>query len=435
MQSVASGRGCETRCVGRAVTADRVPDARPFTGLRVLGITPTPTHPATAGNRVRCKALLDRLEALGATVRLVHIAHEPGDDAAMRLHWSRGGFVSVPFRQPRPRYARLNRALRALRRITGITIQERRDVDDWCDPATAPAIHHEVETFQPHAIVMVYIWNSALLEGLPRDVVRVLDAQDVFTNRDERMRAAGVAQNWFSVSAVEEARGVSRFDVVLAIQEQEAGHYRAMTAGKVVTVGHFLPEFDTGPVSRHACLLIVASDNAVNVDGVQWFLREVWPLVHAARPDAEVRIAGRVCQLLTPAPGVSLLGAVDDLVPLYTQSRIVVNPLRGGTGLKIKGAEALAAGRPVLSTPSAAEGLESAVGSGLVIAHDAASMASAAVSLLHDDGEAERLGAAARQFAARWNRLQHAAFDEVFTAIDPSARAWPPPPHTSRTPA
>lgn len=400
------------------MTSHDTSDARPFAGLRVLAITPTPTHPATAGNRVRCKALLDRLELLGAAVRLLHIAHEPGDDAAMRAHWSRGGFVSVPFRQPAPRHARLNRALRALQRVSGITMQERRDVDDWCDPATVPAVRHEVETFRPHAIVMVYIWNSALLEGLPRSILRVLDAQDVFADRDQRMRAAGVVQSWFSVTAAEEARGVSRFDVVLAIQEQEAAHYRAMTAGPVVTVGHFLPALDTGPVSAEPQLLIVASDNAVNVDGVQWFLREVWPQVQAARPDAELQIAGRVCGLLTPASGVSLRGPVDDLATLYAKSRIVVNPLRGGTGLKIKGAEALAAGRPVLSTPSAAEGLEGAIGEGLVIAPDGAAMAAGALALLRQDGEAERLGVAARGFAARWNHAQHAAFDQVFAAID-----------------
>ena len=58
----------------------------PLAGLRVLAVSPVPTHPATAGNRVRPLALLDRLERLGAIVRLVRIKHEPGDVDMMKVH-------------------------------------------------------------------------------------------------------------------------------------------------------------------------------------------------------------------------------------------------------------------------------------------------------------------------------------------------------------
>lgn len=392
---------------------------RPFDGLRVLAISPTPTHPTTAGNRVRFRALLDRLQDLGATVRLVHIAHEPGDTAAMQAHWTSGGATVLPFQFPPPRHARWNRFAERCRRIVGLPLQDRADVDDWYDRASGPRIAEEVAKFRPHAVLMVYVWNSLLLESLPPDVLRVLDAQDVFTDRTARMRRSGVPQQWFSVSAQEEARGLNRFDVVLAIQEHEAAHYRAIAKREVVTVGHFLPLLDAGDPSHEPRLLIVASGNAVNVDGVTWFLDTVWPQILAARPDATIDVVGRVCEALTPRPGVHLLGGVDDLAAVYAQSRLVINPLRGGTGLKIKGAEALAAGRVVVSTPSAAEGLEAAIGSGVVVADGASAMRDAVLRLLSDDAEVARLSADARQFALEWNATHAAAFDAVF------ARAMP----------
>ena len=117
---------------------------RPFDGLRVLAISPTPTHPTTAGNRVRFRALLDRLQDLGATVRLVHIAHEPGDSVAMQAHWTSGGATVLPFQFPPPRHARWNRFAERCRRIVGLPVPDRADVDDWYDRATGPRIAEEV---------------------------------------------------------------------------------------------------------------------------------------------------------------------------------------------------------------------------------------------------------------------------------------------------
>jgi hypothetical protein len=399
-----------------------MPDAtsRPFEGLRVLAMSPTPTHPAIAGNRVRLGALLDRLQDGGATVRLIHIAHEPGDLPAMQAHWSSGGAVSVPFQMPPTRHARFNRFAERCRRLLHLPVADRVDVDDWFDPGTRAGVIAEASEFRPHAVLMVYIWHSALLSTLPAGVLRVLDAQDVFADRNARMARAGVAQQWYSVTAAEEARGLARFDVVLAIQEHEAAHYRALAPRDVVTVGHMLPIIDAGAPSESPRLLIVASDNAVNVDGVRWFLDRIWPAVKARRAEATLDIVGRVCTALSPRDGVSLRGPIDDLQAAYASSRLVVNPLRGGTGLKIKGAEALAAGRVVISTPSAAEGLESATGRGLVVADGETAMVDAIVALLGDDVTVARLSLAATEFAREWNAVHGDAFDAVFARALPT---------------
>ncbi len=387
-----------------------------FRGLRILGVTPTPTHPTTAGNRARYCALLDRLQAGGATVRLIHVDHEAGDAAAMAVHW-RGGFRRVPFTQPEPQHARWNRFARRVRNRLGIPLSERQDVDDWYDPAIAAAVREEVAEFRPHALLMLYLWFSAALDVVPPNVLRVLDAQDVFTDRAERMARAGVAQDWFSVPRREEARALDRFDLVLAIQEEEAQHYRALSSTPVVTVSHFLPTLARAPLTSAPKVLIVGSDNVVNIHGLRWFLAAVWPDVIAARPDARLVVVGRVGAHITPAPSLDIVGVLDDVRSAYERCALVINPLQGGTGLKIKGAEALAAGRVVISTVSAAIGLESAEGHGLVTCRSAPEMASSIVKLLNDAPELARLSEAAREFTVEWNARNAAAFDEVFSRL------------------
>jgi glycosyltransferase involved in cell wall biosynthesis len=261
---------------------------------------------------------------------------------------------------------------------------------------------------------MIYIWFSALLEGLPRSILRVLDANDVFSNRNERIKNSGINQQWFSVTPKEEARALQRFDVVMAIQEHEAEFFRTLSTTKVVTVGHFLPTFSTGAPTAHPNLLFIGSGNAINVDGIKWFLDSVWPSILANRPDAKLRIVGTVGEALEPQPNVIISGAMQHLDAAYADTRIVVNPLRGGTGLKIKAAEALAAGRVVVSTASAAEGIETALGQGLIIADNAESMAETIISLLEDELMVKVLSESARQFATNWNTYYARVLTNVF---------------------
>jgi len=308
---------------------------------------------------------------------------------------------------------------RLCRKYLRLPVPIRADIDDWYDHNISLTLRAEVEAFRPHAVLMMYVWFSAALHVLPKGVLKVLDAQDVFTDRNERLRRAGIDQVWFSVPKNEEARGLDRFNVVLAIQRQEAEHYRSLTSCDVVTVGHLLPTFDSGTPNRSPELLLVGSANAINVDGVRWFLTDVWPSVRQLRPEAVLRIVGKVGEFFEQTDGVVIVGSVPDLAAAYRACRLVVSPLRGGTGLKIKTAEALAAGRVVISTPAAALGLEAADGHGMVIADTAATMIASIVRLLDDDQELDALSAEARAFAIAWNSAQDAALLSVFSRATP----------------
>ena len=74
-------------------------------------------------------------------------------------------------------------------------------------------------------------------------------------------------------------------------------------------------------------------------------------------------VAGRVCDNLDFADAlVHALGYVDNLEPLYNDSKLVIVPIFEATGLSIKLHEALAAGRAVVSTPVGCRGVDPASG-------------------------------------------------------------------------
>jgi glycosyltransferase involved in cell wall biosynthesis len=136
-----------------------------------------------------------------------------------------------------------------------------------------------------------------------------------------------------------------------------------------------------------------------NVDGVLYFLREIWPLIVAARRDARFVVVGADPAPAIRAqagPGVTIVGPVDDLRPHLSAAAVVVVPLRLGSGTRLKILEAWAMARAVVSTALGAEGLDGVPGRHLLIADDPSQFASSVLRVLGEPGLADELGRAGR---------------------------------------
>jgi glycosyltransferase involved in cell wall biosynthesis len=138
-----------------------------------------------------------------------------------------------------------------------------------------------------------------------------------------------------------------------------------------------------------------------NVDAIRFFLRSIFPLVRARRPDAELQVAGAgddgtVEDMLSASPGATYLGRLEELHPVLAEAGVVIVPLRSGGGTRLKILEALAARRPVVSTTIGAEGL-SLADTEIRLADDPVAFADAITFLMDHPEEANRLGARGRQ--------------------------------------
>jgi glycosyltransferase involved in cell wall biosynthesis len=138
-----------------------------------------------------------------------------------------------------------------------------------------------------------------------------------------------------------------------------------------------------------------------NVQGLDWFLTEVWPLLRRRLPGVALTIAGSGLATggdgrpLFPSrwqvPGAEVVGFVPDLLPLYRRSLVMIVPILSGSGIRIKLLEALRAGMPVVSTPQGAAGLPLRDGGEALIEGDPEGFAAAVVRLCGDDGLRRRL--------------------------------------------
>lgn len=220
-----------------------------------------------------------------------------------------------------------------------------------------------------------------------------------------------------------EVRVCRRVDQLHMMSAADAGHLapflpdgarRMRVVPNAVDSGTFRPPKDAP--ERRGLLYVGNFQHLPNVDALEYFLLDVWPLIRLDHPRAELTVAGahpppRV-RRLDGAPGVTVVGAVPDLRPCYHGHRLLVAPIRAGSGTRLKILEAFASGLPVVSTALGAEGIEAASGRHLLIADEPAAFARAVGRLLDDDDLCRRLAAEAMTLARRrydWARSAAAA--------------------------
>jgi glycosyltransferase involved in cell wall biosynthesis len=250
-------------------------------------------------------------------------------------------------------------------------------LDDYKWPWAQEQFRQMVDRFRPQVVIAQYITMAYLIQGLSplerRGIHTVLDTHDILHERGMQFDAAGYL-HWLQVDEREEAATWNQFDTVLAIQQNEAELIRSLAPHpRVMVVGHS-PELGQPQVSdsRHEGGAIrigyIGSANYSNWHAINRFLIEVWPdLVTHEMIDAELVIAGKICSWFEMQESrkveslrenrIRLLGEVDSLGDFYRQIDIAMNPVQFGTGLKIKNVEALAYGKPLVTTESGASGM------------------------------------------------------------------------------
>ncbi len=188
---------------------------------------------------------------------------------------------------------------------------------------------------------------------------------------------------------------------VIAVSETDAHAFRSLygvsriaAVPTGVDLDYFTPP--ARPVPTADLVFAGSMDWIPNIDGIQWFVDEILPLIRKRRPDCSLVIAGRrpapeIQRLAERDSGIRVTGTVDDIRPYLWDSAVSIVPLRiaGGTRLKIY--EAMAAKIPVVSTSIGAEGLDIRNGEDIEIADTPADFAERCLALLDDPAARKRM--------------------------------------------
>jgi len=192
-----------------------------------------------------------------------------------------------------------------------------------------------------------------------------------------------------------EVAALSGFDGILPISPKDAQKFRELGYKGPM---HLLPmgldpsRYPQAPAEKAASPantpLQVASLSSLewtpNVQGLRWFLNEVWPLVRKAVPNAEFHVAGKNPSAEVRAwrePGLVVHGQVADAHAFLRRYPIQVVPLLAGSGLRVKLLENFALGRAVVTTSVGMAGIPAEDGLQLLIADKPEAFAEAILRL------------------------------------------------------
>ena len=215
----------------------------------------------------------------------------------------------------------------------------------------------------------------------------------------------------------EERRRIASFPDLVLCSERER-----RLVGPVTARVHVVPNTVPGPDQSYdlapdpTLLFVGFLGYEVNIDALQFLVRDILPRIRGQRRDARLVVAGRSptteVRALARDPAVELVADAPTLEPLYRAARAVVAPLRQGGGTRIKVLEAMARGKPLILTPIAAEGLDVTDGREAFIEHESAQFAARCVHLLEDGAVATEMGLRGRRM---WQELHRpeAAMDRI----------------------
>ncbi|MBI1353788.1 MAG: glycosyltransferase [Acidobacteria bacterium] len=333
--------------------------------MKLLWVKADFLHPTTAGGQIRTLETLKRL----------HVRHElhyvaltwPGCDEGP----ARAGEYSsraFPVLHQAPSKTSLAFALQA----AGATVSSMPlAISRWNPPSLRRKVSELRAREGYDAVFCDFLASAPSFEQLD-DVILFQHNVETMIWRRHAEVARGLARRWYFRLQAERMERYERkvcqsVRRVIAVSESDSKTMQGLfglESVPAVPTGVDTEVFAPQPAEPVADLIFLGSmDWMPNIDGVQHFYKEIWPLIVERRPETTLAIVGRrpsnaIVELSRLDSRIVVTGTVDDVRPYLWGSQVSIVPLRVGGGTRLKIYESMAAGLACVSTTIGAEGLE-----------------------------------------------------------------------------
>lgn len=389
--------------------------------LRVAFISPVFLFPADAGGKIRTGNILRGLKESGQFDVTLLSPATPEQQREWQGELDRlcSRFIGWQPSPPQPRWKRAPDLLSSL----PINVVNDRT------PAAVEAVQRTLAAEAFDVVVFDFVHAAVLrpdyLKGATVCFKHNVEAE-IFERHAKTAASAPLRWLWASQAAKMrrfEREALARFTRVVAVSERDAKMFEkndGLKTARAIPTGVDLDFFSwQTPAEGSPTVVFTGSmDWEANVDGIRFYIDEVWPRVRAQVPNAQLRVVGRhppASLTQRGVPGVTFTGFVDDVRDHVRDAQAFVIPLRVGGGTRIKAFEAMAMGLPVVSTSIGIEGLDVDDGTHFLRADGPEALADATLKLIHDGALRLKLSRAARQLVEA--RFGHRVAADVFGRI------------------
>jgi glycosyltransferase involved in cell wall biosynthesis len=200
----------------------------------------------------------------------------------------------------------------------------------------------------------------------------------------------------------EEAIYLNTFDSVIVLSEVDQKSLKDFCPSLEINVSPCPTPEEPMPVALRfekpvRSFVFVASEaHHPNVEGLRWFMKDVWPEIKGRLPEASIEVIGKWsqrAQATMPNHGdIRFAGFVEDLGKAL-QNKIMIVPVWIGSGIRTKILAAWSSSCPVVTTTVGVEGLPGNSGEHFIVADNAAAFASACIELSQNVDKTNRITA------------------------------------------
>ena len=355
--------------------------------MKVLMVSNVYTHPSDMGNRQRIYRECCQMKKLGWEIDFLYYGGKIGvyvDE--MKMFFGKGHFYYANKTNIAPIYQ--------LKSIVRNYLDKKRlsryislyyNADEWFYKELDDKIETLLQKEKYDAVWLQYSYQSRILKNVDKNILTIIDTHDIFAYRNRMFQKKGRIPEGFYMTKRQEKVSLSRADLIVAIQSEEEKYFQKLMKSsptRCITLGDMV-EFYKSNSGEDMVFGFIGAENDANVVGVQWMGKEVLPIIYKMEPESKCVIAGGICNLIEDNKYYTKLGKVRTLQEYYDLISVAINPIQNGTGLNIKGIEALSYGKPLVSTVIGAKGLSDAAGA-MQVCEDAEQFARQVVILLKD---------------------------------------------------
>ena len=202
---------------------------------------------------------------------------------------------------------------------------------------------------------------------------------------------------------------INRLDGIVALTIEDKKLLEKMQCSKPLLVSPI--GLDTGKYSMSkdhqkdlAVVHLGSMDWLPNIEGVEWFLERVYPIVRSQSGAVQVYLAGKNMPeniFNLSGNGLHVDGRIDDAKKYLFNKQVMIVPLLSGGGMRVKIIEGLAMGKTIISTTIGAEGIKYENNKNIIIADTPGEFAEAIIKCISDPGFAFHIGEQAKQLASQ----------------------------------
>lgn len=269
---------------------------------------------------------------------------------------------------------------------------------------------------EKYDLIFTNYWFTAISPILNANIPTICDTHDVIWENNKRtlaLKKYSILRNKIEQRRLDkicdrEAKILNKHDLLICVTEKDVKTLREKLHVKTDCI--IIPTIRSKEKynycfnnnSKQKILFYGALHSPMNIDAAKFVAVDILPRIRENIPNVELMIAGsglsKEISYLQKLDGVLVLGYVPDIQKVFNEAKLLLLPLRSGSGIKGRVIEAMEAGLPVLGTDIAAEGIPVINGENMVIANGIEEITRWTIRLLQDENLRRKISDNARKF-------------------------------------